>query len=42
MPLGHGVEGHLVVSVNGDGEEWIFIPHDIPIAKRDAIVVDIE
>ena len=34
MPLGHGVEGHLVVSVNGDGEEWIFIPHDSPDSQN--------
>ena len=34
MPPGHGVEGHLVVSVNGDGEEWIFIPHDSPDSQN--------
>ena len=30
MPPWQGVEGHLVVSVNGNDKEWIFIPHDIP------------
>ena len=34
MPPWQGVEGHLVVSVNGNDKEWIFIPHDIPDSQE--------